>query len=163
MGGVNSQLEKLKTDLKMVGFLLRVAEENQLKKDDGALFNSSRFSVQMGSKINEMSSRLEPLLRRRSGERELEVISRGTSIGASRKHRGKVQVLQLSKVFMSNFYLTVLVGMGGVGKMKIIRKVHKDQHDVEVFEFEKKAWVCVSNNFDVLTLSKVLLLSLKDP
>ncbi|KAJ0041200.1 hypothetical protein Pint_27305 [Pistacia integerrima] len=155
--GVDSQLEKLNTELKMVGFLLRVAEENQLKKDGGASFHSARFDVQTGSKIKEMSNRLEPLRRRRSGERELEGISGGTTIGASRKHRGKVPSASAEQGVYVKFYLTALVGMGGVGKMKIVRELYWDRKAVEVFEVEKKAWVCISDNFDVLTISKVFL------
>lgn len=79
VGGVDSELQKLKIKLKVVGFLLSLAKEIQLIKDDETSFYIFRFNVQKVSKIE-----------------ELKVISRG-------KSRSKVQMHQLSKVFMSHF------------------------------------------------------------
>lgn len=83
VGGVDSELQKLRSKLKMVGFLLSLAEEIQLKKDDETSFCIFRFNVQKVSKTEEKK-----------------VISRGKSSCAS---RNKVHMIQLSKVFMSNF------------------------------------------------------------
>nr|KYP38145.1 Putative disease resistance RPP13-like protein 1 [Cajanus cajan] len=49
-----------------------------------------------------------------------------------------------------------IVGMGGVGKTTLAQHVYNDPR-MEEANFGIKAWVCVSNDFDVLTVSKKIL------
>ncbi|KAH9803064.1 hypothetical protein KPL71_001632 [Citrus sinensis] len=49
---------------------------------------------------------------------------------------------------------TSLVGMGGIGKTTLARLVYNDK---EVEGFNPKAWVCVSEDFDVLKITKAIL------
>ncbi|KAI3468559.1 hypothetical protein Pfo_025222 [Paulownia fortunei] len=48
-----------------------------------------------------------------------------------------------------------IIGIGGLGKTTLAQLVFKDQRVVE--HFDKKLWVCVSDNFDVKTLVKAMI------
>jgi nitrogen regulatory protein PII len=57
-----------------------------------------------------------------------------------------------------NVSLIAIVGIGGLGKTALAQLVYNDE-EVQNF-FEKKMWVCVSENFDVKTILKKILESL---
>ncbi|XP_044499372.1 putative disease resistance protein At3g14460 [Mangifera indica] len=137
-----------------------------------ACFPSRSFAFKMGSKIKEINSRLEQLCEQRSEERKLPKLSGlpATNVAAPPKpeetssvplgqvygrNEDEVELLKMVKSG-ANFQLIAVVGVGGIGKTTIAREVynHKELEDIK---FEKKAWVCVSTTFDVLTISKKLL------
>ncbi|XP_044499326.1 putative disease resistance RPP13-like protein 1 [Mangifera indica] len=137
-----------------------------------ASFSSPSFAVQMGSKIKKINSRLEELRQQRSAEHEFQKLSElpATNVAAPPKpeetssvplgqvygrNEDEVELLKMVKSG-ANFQLIAVVGVGGIGKTTIAREVynHKELEDIK---FEKKAWVCVSTTFDVLTISKKLL------
>ncbi|KAH9782475.1 putative disease resistance protein [Citrus sinensis] len=59
----------------------------------------------------------------------------------------------------SNLAVIPIVGMAGVGKTTLAREVYNDRA-VEDSKFDVKAWVCVSDDFDVLNISRALLESI---
>ncbi|KRH65421.1 hypothetical protein GLYMA_03G034800v4 [Glycine max] len=48
-----------------------------------------------------------------------------------------------------------IVGMGGVGKTTLAQLVYNDENLEEIFDF--KAWVCVSQEFDILKVTKAII------
>ncbi|KAH9681532.1 putative disease resistance protein [Citrus sinensis] len=129
-------------------------------------------------KIKEISSRLEELCKRRA-VLGLEKIAGGSTHSATVTQRPRTtcltsepavygrdedkdrildMVLKNDPSDAANFRVIPLVGMGGIGKTTLAQEVYNDKLTEA---FEPKAWVCVSDDFDVLRISKAILDSIK--
>ncbi|XP_072963323.1 putative disease resistance RPP13-like protein 1 isoform X2 [Typha angustifolia] len=58
-----------------------------------------------------------------------------------------------------NFSILPIVGVGGIGKTTLAQFVYNDERIEK--HFSPRIWVCVSNNFDVLSVTKKIYESLK--
>ncbi|XP_031257420.1 putative disease resistance RPP13-like protein 1 [Pistacia vera] len=142
-------------------------------------FTSPLFNVHTGSKIKDITSSFEQLCKLRT-DLGLQVNSAGTSrttllprpeqsssvqpenfvYGRDEDEAKLVEMaVKSDQLTSANYRVIVIVGMGGIGKTTMARKIY-NKLQREDFKFEKIAWVCVSDNFNVLTISKTLLESL---
>ncbi|KAH9782479.1 putative disease resistance RPP13-like protein 1 [Citrus sinensis] len=134
-------------------------------------FNSSR----MLSKIESISNQLEQLFQTRA-QLGLQTTPGGTSAASQERQRqanatssvpqepavygrdeDKAKILDMVLSDGStdaNFHVISIIGMPGVGKTKLAQEVYNDEA-VEIFDI--KAWLCVSDDFNVFSISKTLL------
>ncbi|KAK4850061.1 hypothetical protein QYF36_003532 [Acer negundo] len=128
----------------------------------------------MRSKIDDVTRRLEALCRQRT-ELGLDKIEgrRSTAPVETRdttclpteavvygRDQDKAKILEMvlrDEPDDANFDVIPIVGMGGIGKTTLIQKVYNDD---AVKDFDPKAWVCVSDNFDVLQISNAIIRSI---
>ncbi|XP_031257647.1 putative disease resistance RPP13-like protein 1 [Pistacia vera] len=141
----------------------------------GLTTSAVKFTINMRSKIGDITSRLEELYSQRT-ELGLEKISGGTSTTAWNRpsstsvqiepaifgrKEDKAKILQMvlsGGSSETNFCVIPIVGMGGIGKTTLAREVYNDDKLIEVFN--PRAWTCVSDDFDVLRISKAILESM---
>ncbi|KAJ9679021.1 hypothetical protein PVL29_021055 [Vitis rotundifolia] len=132
-------------------------------------------NVKMGSKIRGITSRLQDISARKAGLGLEKVAGGGTSAwqrpppttpiayepGVYGRDEDKKAVLDLlCKVGPNENSVGVIsiVGMGGLGKTTLARLVYNDEM---AKNFELKAWVCVSDVFDVENITKAILNSVE--
>ncbi|KAH7574711.1 hypothetical protein JRO89_XS03G0333700 [Xanthoceras sorbifolium] len=137
-----------------------------------------KFSVHMRSQIKDISSRLEELCKQRN-DLGLQMNAGGVSTARLQRpppsssvppepavygrDEDKANLLEMvlrdepEPDAVSNFRVVSIHAMGGVGKTTLAREVYNDKA-VEVFN--PRVWVCVSDEFDVLGISKAILESI---
>jgi len=145
-----SQLEYQSSASKVCSFESKLKEvlddlESLLnQKDDLGLKNAASVRSELGNKVlerkNESSSLVaEDVIYGRDDDKEI-ILNWLTS--DSNNHN------QLS--------ILSIVGMGGMGKTTLAQHVYNDPKIKEA-RFDEKAWVCISDEFDVLKVSKAII------
>ena len=131
-------------------------------------------NVKMGSKIKDITSRLEEISAQKAGLGldKVEMIA-GSSLerrpvttsevylprikGRDADKKTIIEMLLKDEPAGTNFSVVSIVAMGGMGKTTLARLVFDDTAEPIASHFAPKAWVCVSNEFDQVRVSKALL------
>ena len=131
-------------------------------------------NVKMGSKIKDITSRLEEISAQKAGLGldKVEMIARSslerppviTSEVYLPRIKGRdadkktiIEMLLKDEPAGTNVSVVSIVAMGGMGKTTLARLVFDDTAEPIASHFAPKAWVCVSNEFDQVRVSKELL------
>ncbi|KAH7544547.1 hypothetical protein JRO89_XS15G0183600 [Xanthoceras sorbifolium] len=131
----------------------------------------------MRSKIDDVTNRLDVLCRQRtelglvqiagersnsSWQRRPPTTSLQTELAVYGRDQDKAKILEMvlrddEPAGGTNFGVISIVAMGGVGKTTLAREVYNDK---TVKDFNPKAWVCISDDFDVTRISMAILESI---
>ena len=69
-----------------------------------------------------------------------------------------IEMLLKNESVGTNVSVVSIVAMGGMGKTTLARLVYDDTAEPIASHFAIKAWVCVSNEFDKVRVTKALLI-----
>ncbi|XP_031249743.1 putative disease resistance RPP13-like protein 1 [Pistacia vera] len=138
-----------------------------------------KFDVSMRSRIEDISSRFEELCKERAELGLMHETSGGTPITSSQQRiasssvptepavcgrdadKRKILEMVLSdEASNDNLFVIGILGMGGIGKTTLAREVYNDKALDN--KFMTKTWVSVSDDFDVLRVSKTILSSINE-
>ncbi|KAL5737339.1 hypothetical protein ACOSP7_030100 [Xanthoceras sorbifolium] len=118
----------------------------------------------MRSKIDDVTRRFEELQIARpastTSSHRAPTSSLQTELAVYGRDQDKANILEMvlsDEPGDVNFGVISIVGMGGVGKTTMAREVYNDE---AVKEFNPKGWACVSDDFDVMRISKAILESI---
>ncbi|KAL4598138.1 hypothetical protein ACB092_11G038300, partial [Castanea dentata] len=142
---------------------------------DDWLGSDQRFARLMQSKIAEIDSRLQRIvtekndldLRGSTGGRigtersrvpTTSLVNEDHTYGRDEDKKTIIKLLMSSEFSDAKLSVIPIVGMGGIGKTTLAQLVYNDD-DVNSY-FGLKAWVCVSEDFDIVRLTKSILQSI---
>ncbi|KAG7942224.1 hypothetical protein I3843_16G090600 [Carya illinoinensis] len=135
------------------------------------------FKFRLGSKITGINNRFNDLVKQKdelnlkenssprpSKRRKIlpstSVVTEDYIYGREKVKEAVIQLLMSDKHSdaLTKVNVIPIVGMGGIGKTTLAQLVYNDK-EVESF-FNLKAWACVSEDFDVATVTKTILQSM---
>ncbi|KAL7122811.1 hypothetical protein ACP275_01G067200 [Erythranthe tilingii] len=134
------------------------------------------FRRKIGTRMNEVLEKLDAVAAERAKFHlsEMAFLERPTEVAAAAATRETGSIMNKSQVYgreedtakivdilvnqvNDNEEISILpvIGVGGLGKTTFAQLVYNDERVVR--HFEKRIWVCVSDNFDVKTLLKAMI------
>ena len=135
--------------------------------------SSVMFDANMRSKIKDINTRLQEIVtqkndlqlrdcvggRTRTSRPKLPTTSlvEGLVYGRKEDQKAIVDLLLSSELHNAQLSVIPIVGMGGLGKTTLAQQVYNDDEVKDYFDL--KAWVCVSEDFDIVRVTKVILQS----
>nr|XP_043611549.1 putative disease resistance RPP13-like protein 1 [Erigeron canadensis] len=85
---------------------------------------------------------------------ETSLVDVSTIVGREADKKAMLGKLLGTESCSRNFAVVSIVGLGGIGKTTLAQVLYNDQEVKD--HFELKSWVCVSDEFDVFTISKTI-------
>lgn len=136
---------------------------------------SIMFDSKMMSKIKEITARFQDIVKHKdqlnleenSREKSKKVRKRltTTSLVNEAKVYGREKVKEMIDLLLRDdlttedgFSVIPVIGLGGVGKTTLAQLVYNDNQIQN--HFDLKAWACVSEDFDVINITKSILMSI---
>ncbi|KAJ9544146.1 hypothetical protein OSB04_023853 [Centaurea solstitialis] len=129
-----------------------------------------KYGRKMRSKLDDITTRLDQLVRQipilrlvenvdgpiRTSRRleQTSLVDESKIVGREKDKEALLSKLLEDGSNDKNFHVVSIVGLGGIGKTTLAQALYNDK-DVED-HFQLRAWVCVSNEFDVFTISKAI-------
>ncbi|KAM3684170.1 hypothetical protein ACJW31_11G023100 [Castanea mollissima] len=137
--------------------------------------SSFMFDANMRSKIADIDSRLQRIVTEkndldlrgstggrigteRSREATTSLVNERRTYGRDEDKKAIIKLLLSIESSDTQLSVIPIVGMGGLGKTTLAQLVYNDD-DVSSY-FDLKAWVCVSEDFDIVRVSKEILKSI---
>ncbi|XP_048441952.1 putative disease resistance RPP13-like protein 1 isoform X2 [Pyrus x bretschneideri] len=154
-------------------FRLKMAAEDQTVVTQVWNFLSvpfSRFDRRLNDKIKELYHRLKFLgnekdvLGLQKGARKVSqmpttcLVDESSVVGRDGDKEELIRLLISDAESRNNVSVITIVGMAGIGKTTLAQLVYNDQRVKEHFDIQ--AWVCVSEDFDAVRVTKTLLESI---
>ncbi|XP_028119494.1 putative disease resistance RPP13-like protein 1 [Camellia sinensis] len=136
------------------------------------LFSIVPFNLKNGSKLNEITSQLQEVAtkgkdlgldRRLVGRMSTDLRQRSqtTCLKEPHIHGRDEDIKQIIELLLGDapagkfFDVIPIVGMGGIGKTTLAQHIYNDNRLEN--HFNLKAWVCVSDDFEVMRITKAIL------
>ncbi|KAL3027127.1 hypothetical protein AAZX31_03G032100 [Glycine max] len=161
-------LQKLENTLRMVGAVLDDAEKKQITNTNvkdwlndlkDAVYEADDLLDHVFTKAATQNK--ESLDLKESAVENLSWKALSTSVedgshiyGREKDKQAIIKLLSEDNSDGSEVSVVPIVGMGGVGKTTLAQLVYNDENLKEIFDF--KAWVCVSQEFDILKVTKTI-------
>ena len=136
--------------------------------------SSIKFVANMRPKIADINTRLQIIVTEKNGLPLIEStggrtgtersrvptthVNEDGNYGREEEKKTIINLLKSSEFSDAKLSVIPIVGMGGLGKTTLAQLVYND-NDVNSY-FNLKAWVCVSENFDIVRLTKAILQSI---